>query len=279
MCRLKPFFPRLHTLETEKCCCVADRIRWTADSAELSWKWQAQPKWRAESELIELSEKIKAYIPSGNHADSWAWKYQYNGIYTSCSLVKLINDVSTDGRNTSDPTVLNPLLPQKLSIFIWRAIKNKLPVRTELDKRGIDLHSTRCSICDDDIESLHHILFTCKTASVVWEKIRKWWNINNLYLNNLPDLAKASHPSFPSAPESSIWQAVIWVACYLIWKNRNDHVFGKNPVSPPKMVSDIQVKCFEWINCRGKKLCLDWLAWLSDPIHSFRIAPSKEGIG
>ncbi|XP_071687137.1 uncharacterized protein [Rutidosis leptorrhynchoides] len=63
----------------------------------------------------------------------------------------------------------------KVEVFVWRVLKKWLPVLVELDKWGIDLHSVRCSICDNDIESVDHSLGTCKEVNDLWRKVLDWW--------------------------------------------------------------------------------------------------------
>ncbi|XP_071714134.1 uncharacterized protein [Rutidosis leptorrhynchoides] len=211
--------------------------------------------------------------------DTWNWKFATKqGHFSSRAFMNHLNEIVASNLPSPDPTLVNPLLPQKIGIFIWRAKLNKLPVRTELDKRGIDLHSTRCPICDNDLETLHHSLISCKHSADIWDRIRKWWNLNNLYISSLNDLSKCSNPSFNSSTGLAIWQAVVWTSSYLIWKNRNDLVFGNNKQSCPKIVSDIQSKSYEWINCRWKKGKLEWLQWITNP-KSFDANPTvKAGI-
>ncbi|XP_071695125.1 uncharacterized protein [Rutidosis leptorrhynchoides] len=245
-------FPRLYRLEQNKHAFVTDRIKWIDGSAIFCWKWTQEPKWRTNSELACLTTLISNFVPPGLSSDKWIWKLGNNGIFSSRSLNSTIDKLSVAARVPFKPTSLNNLIPQKIGIFIWRASKNKLPVRTELDKRGIDLHSTRCPVCDEDIKTLQHSLISCKIATEVWDSIRIWWKLDLLHINNISDIEKASNPALKQSMLASFWQAVVWVTSYYLWKNRNAHVFRNNPLCPPKIVADIQSKSFEWLNCRGK---------------------------
>ncbi|XP_071728580.1 uncharacterized protein [Rutidosis leptorrhynchoides] len=178
----------------------------------------------------------------------------------------------------SSATDLNPFVPKKVGIFIWRAKKNRLPVRVELDRKGIDLHSTRCPVCDDDIETLHHSLISCKFASIIWDKVRRWWKFDQLHISSLSDIASCSNPKLNTTLGVSIWQAVVWVTSYYLWIHRNNCTFGKNFDSAAKLFSNIQGKCFEWINCRWRKGALDWLSWITNPCR-FDSIFTKDGIG
>ncbi|GJZ61616.1 reverse transcriptase domain, reverse transcriptase zinc-binding domain protein [Tanacetum coccineum] len=48
-------------------------------------------------------------------------------------------------------------LPIKINIHSWRLYLDRMPNRFNLDKRGIDLHSTRCPVCDGAIEISKHL--------------------------------------------------------------------------------------------------------------------------
>ncbi|GKC27975.1 RNA-directed DNA polymerase, eukaryota, reverse transcriptase zinc-binding domain protein [Tanacetum coccineum] len=65
----------------------------------------------------------------------------------------------------------NKYLPSKVNISSWRIKKQRLPTRLNLDKRGVDLHSVRCPICDDDLESENHIFVECIVAKDTWSAI------------------------------------------------------------------------------------------------------------
>ncbi|XP_071700467.1 uncharacterized protein [Rutidosis leptorrhynchoides] len=155
------------------------------------WAWSTEPKWRAESELKKLSDVISQYHFSGKNNDEWCWNFSPNKLYSATSLVNILTEIEVSLSPVPSPTETNELIPQKFGIFIWRANQNRLPVRTELDARGIDLHSTRCPVYDDDIKTLQHCLINCNKATEIWNRIRSWWNLDHLYIANLSDLSKA----------------------------------------------------------------------------------------
>ncbi|XP_071687221.1 uncharacterized protein [Rutidosis leptorrhynchoides] len=140
----------------------------------------------------------------------------------------------------------------------------RIPVRVELDKRGIDLHSVRCPVCDDDLESVDHSLINCKFARDVWSRVHKWWNFSSSSVLNVEVIeGKCGHSS--SAIGQKIWQAVVWVCAYYLWKNHNLKVFRNESWSASVLVSEIQVKAFEWISSRIKGKSIDWSNWLVNP--------------
>ncbi|XP_071688760.1 uncharacterized protein [Rutidosis leptorrhynchoides] len=210
------FIFTVYRIETCKTSIVADRIKWADSNICFSWAWAAEPKWRTASDLSKLIEKLTVYTPSSKNRDSWVWKFKSTNHYSSNSLANLLFELDTVNAPALEPTVLNTMNPQKIGIYMWRVKKYKVSVRSELDACGIDIHSTRCPVCNEDIETLQHILLTCTTAKDIWSRICKWWNLDVLNISNLTYLAKPHHPWFTTASRSSLWQAIVWASSYFI---------------------------------------------------------------
>ncbi|GJY68943.1 hypothetical protein Tco_0471925 [Tanacetum coccineum] len=55
-----------------------------------------------------------------------------------------------------------------------------LPARVELDRKGIDLHSVLCSMCDNACESIDHGIVLCSEVIKVWSFVFGWWHLGNV---------------------------------------------------------------------------------------------------
>ncbi|XP_071740259.1 uncharacterized protein [Rutidosis leptorrhynchoides] len=241
---LKDKYQRLYRLEVDK---------------------DVRPRGRNAADLIKLCNEISHFVITGKEDDEWQWSLDKN-VLDSIIYTKY-------------PYTIEQIDPLENWIFIWRAKLNKIPVRIELDKRGIDLHSVRCPVCDVDLESVHHILINCNYAKEVWKLVYKWWNIN-LHINpSVADVFDINQSALSSKYGKQIWQAVSWITDYMIWKNRNDRVFGNNALSPARLVDEIQIKGFEWISNRWRKGHVSWHTWLANPKSFDCSVNSKIGIG
>jgi len=73
-----------------------------------------------------------------------------------CFNVKKLKEILDNGGDSShdrlDPTPWFKIVPKKVCVFIWRAIKGRLPCHLVLDKGGIDLDSILCPKCGEEIE-------------------------------------------------------------------------------------------------------------------------------
>ncbi|XP_071727171.1 uncharacterized protein [Rutidosis leptorrhynchoides] len=261
---LKLKFKRLSRLETDINASVKDRVIWDGSKGVGNWSWAREPSGRATGELQGLSEMLFGAVLNPEKKDSWRWTPSSNGTFTTKVLTDLINSRLLPSIDLYCETLRNKLVPKKVEVFVWRARKLRLPVLVELDKRGVDLHSVRCPLCDDDIESVNHSLISCRHASEVWCKVFDWWGRGGVPFVNIGDLFLDSGQT-NSFVGKSIWQAVVWTCSYLIWKNRNQKVFSNKSWNVPMAINEIQVKSFEWIAKRCKNKIIDWHNWLHNP--------------
>ncbi|XP_071689109.1 uncharacterized protein [Rutidosis leptorrhynchoides] len=187
-----------------------------------------------------------------------------NGLFSTGTLADWISSKLLLSGHNNGETLRNNLVPKEIEVFTWRARKKRLPVLFELDKRGVDLNSVCCPLCDGDIESVNHSLILCKQAFDVWCKVFEWWGRSGTLLLQVEDLLSDTGYA-RSDIGKSIWQAVMWSCSYLIWTNRNQKVFSNKCWNVPVALNEIQVKSYEWIAKRCKNKSIDWHNWLHNP--------------
>ncbi|GKD77088.1 RNA-directed DNA polymerase, eukaryota, reverse transcriptase zinc-binding domain protein [Tanacetum coccineum] len=76
--------------------------------------------------------------------DTWRWLLEDDGRFTVKSLSRIADSKFLHKGEADQETLWNKRVPKKVNIFIWRALRRRLPVRCELDTRGIDLESLLC---------------------------------------------------------------------------------------------------------------------------------------
>ncbi|KAJ0433244.1 putative reverse transcriptase zinc-binding domain-containing protein [Helianthus annuus] len=59
-------------------------------------------------------------------------------------------------------------------MFVWRAIKGRIPTATKLRERGVPVPTGICRMCDREEETPDHVLVKCKVAETVWDQIGTW---------------------------------------------------------------------------------------------------------
>ncbi|GJX85396.1 hypothetical protein Tco_0336170 [Tanacetum coccineum] len=129
-CGNQPFklqFPCIYQLESVKDCFIADRIGisdWIA-------VFRRPPQGGAEtSQFNDLLSLIQDVVLSDS-SDYWMWSVDASSGYTVASGRTLIDSNILDVAPKA--TRWNRLIPNKVNVFIWRLMLNKLPTRVNLD--------------------------------------------------------------------------------------------------------------------------------------------------
>jgi len=112
----------------------------------------------------------------------------------------------------------------KIRVFLWKALKGALAVHDRLRSRGLKV-TDGCLFCDEEIETINHILFLCPFARQVWalsnipSPILGYGNSEFQNLHYLLSLKSCEATCFES---NSAFPWTLWH----IWKNRNSLLFN-----------------------------------------------------
>ncbi|PWA64726.1 reverse transcriptase zinc-binding domain-containing protein [Artemisia annua] len=136
------------------------------------WAWRREP--RPGPELEELTSMISliSNLFLSDVEDGWEFISDASRRFSVKAIRSLI---SSSSQTAILPTTRwNKVLPLKININTWRVTNGRMATRVNLDRRGVDLNSVRCPICDDDIESKEHVFVHCKIARDTWKDVLEW---------------------------------------------------------------------------------------------------------
>ncbi|XP_071738620.1 uncharacterized protein [Rutidosis leptorrhynchoides] len=254
---LKTKFSRLFRLEADHGVRVCERLGSSDAQGDNCWNWIRSPTGRSHDEYVALCILLSSVSIDSSKKDKWSWGLDSSKGNFETKTLSLALDLKLLSRGANRlETLRNNLIPKKVEVFIWRARKKRLPVLMELDKRGIDLHSVRCPVCDDDIETVDHSLIFCKCSFDIWTKVFDWWGINGVNNLSIGEIFEEFSSGLSNLGKK-IWQAIRWTCGYLIWKNRNQRVFKSKCWTPAVAFCDIQITSFDWVAKRCKSKSID----------------------
>ncbi|GJV60786.1 zf-CCHC domain-containing protein [Tanacetum coccineum] len=191
----------------------------------LNWEWVKSIRGRVVREYEEFLGVVQNIVVEFKCRDKWRWMLGEDGEITVKGLARLAEEKALCVEGGHHETILNNLVPKKVNIFLWRALKGRLPVHVELDRRGIDLDSVLCPCCIDIVEMCSHSLITCDLAMSVWDKIFNWWKVGRVNAFTIEEIFSYSRNVNIPTSLARVWKAVIWTCGYFIWKKRNARVF------------------------------------------------------
>ncbi|MCH84500.1 putative ribonuclease H protein [Trifolium medium] len=116
-----------------------------------------------------------------NEDDVLIWRFSRNGNYSVRSdyyhLMEVVienNHLKVEG-NWNKMWKLN--IPKKVKIFLWRSLRECLPVKERLIRKGVQC-DPKCPCCDLNTENEWHCFFGCKAAQEVWIEVGMWDNLH-----------------------------------------------------------------------------------------------------
>ena len=129
------------------------------------WEWIRPLRGRSEGEFKELEELVSRVRINQDKKDVLKWWLDAKGVFSVKGLSKWIEERRIMGVSSPVRTVWNKLVPRKVNVFVWRASNRRIPVRVELDRKGINLDSLLCPLCANVVESVDfYYLVLCEKS-------------------------------------------------------------------------------------------------------------------
>nr|GEX07865.1 hypothetical protein [Tanacetum cinerariifolium] len=155
-------FPRLYRLDTNRNCHVSDRCPTVMFNT-------------SSESFFGPTVSAMGLVHPPDLVFHWAWRRE---LHYAPEIAEL-GDM---------PIRWNKGLPFKVNILTWRVSNRRMPTRVNIDRRGIDIDSIRCPICDGDLESEDHLFVSCVISDKTWKNVLDWSGTSNVGINNLYDV-------------------------------------------------------------------------------------------
>ncbi|KAL2934672.1 hypothetical protein RDABS01_017791 [Bienertia sinuspersici] len=180
---------------------------------------------------------LSTHIPTQSATGGFSWNLTATGTLSSKSVYYLLttsNPDQVDSRPSSSiwKFLWRSAIPPKWKVFIWRILWNALPVKSNLNKRGIGVNNM-CLLCGDSVETNEHLFRDCSFVDKLWAcgnlgirghtatSVPLWrWIMDYLFLFKQQD---ASNSSRANTLITTLWS---------IWNFRNKILFAGLHPSP-----------------------------------------------
>ncbi|GKC96748.1 RNA-directed DNA polymerase, eukaryota, reverse transcriptase zinc-binding domain protein [Tanacetum coccineum] len=257
---LKLAFPRIYMLDYDRDCSIATRLSIIDSCSAL----RRPPRGGAElAQLIALRALIGDVVLSDDR-DSWKWSLNASVGFSVASVRSLVDDHTLDV--DTHATKWNRCIPIKVNVFLWRLMLNKIPSRVNLDRKGIDVGSVLCPICQDDVETVNHVLFSCDMAKDLWALLARWWNLDIPVFDNILDWFEWLSSLHVSNLVRLVLEGV--GGTLMCWRFRNLLIFTIPPPKKALLWDSIVSQSFLWISSRNPKFKCNRVGWLQNPVAS-----------
>nr|GEZ79832.1 RNA-directed DNA polymerase, eukaryota [Tanacetum cinerariifolium] len=168
---LRDLFPRLYALENDKLVSVCSKL----NEPHLDVSFRRTTMGGAEqvqfNSLLDMISSINL-VPIANR---WVWTLENSGDFSVASIREKIDEKILP--IVCSKTRWVGYVPIKVNVLAWKIKIDALPTRQKISRRGIDIQSITCPVCDNGVESLDHLFFRCRLARQISRKIATRWNV------------------------------------------------------------------------------------------------------
>jgi hypothetical protein len=170
--------------------------------------------------LWQILAEVQLFPERG---DELIWAWSPDGTYSSKSAYKAFFVGRCQA--TAAAQVWRSRAPYGCRFFAWLVSKDRCWTADRLERRGLP-HPAACPLCDQEPETLQHLLLGCVVAREVWASALNHWDRLQWLPEADSDLLQwwTSRPC-PKASQRDLWTAITLVF-WCIWRHRNDVVFN-----------------------------------------------------
>ncbi|GJU47410.1 RNA-directed DNA polymerase, eukaryota [Tanacetum coccineum] len=236
--RLKEVFPRIYALEVNKHISVAFKFEQTSLSSSL----RRMPRSGIESEQWDhLLDSLEGVMLSPSE-DRWSWDLNGSGEFSVASARRYIDnnrlpDISSKTRWIKE-------VPIKVNVHAWKVRINGLPTRWNISRRGIDIPSILCPLCETGVESSKHLFFNCSVVRAIFRRVCIWWDVSYMELDSFDEwISWITNLRLPSK-HKRLLEGVCYGLWWFIWAFRNKKIFGVVPSSKANIFDDLVLSVF-----------------------------------
>lgn len=144
----------------------------------------------------------------------------------------------------------------RCKFFIWLASLNRCWTADRLAKRGLE-HPDSCLLCDQESETVQHLLASCVFSREAWFRILSWVGLQHLAPTQqdsvFQDWWRAALKRTPKPVRKGFNSLVILVA-WMLWKLRNACVFEGAAPDMNKLLQAVRDEAALWGLAGASKL-------------------------
>nr|GEU66093.1 RNA-directed DNA polymerase, eukaryota [Tanacetum cinerariifolium] len=170
-----------------------------------------------------LVQEMDSLNKQGSSPDHWSWSLNGSGDFSVASIRRLSDDSRLPVMTNKTRWI--KAVPIKLNVHAWKVSMDCLPTRLNLSRRGVDIPSILCPICDRAVESSSHVFFDCQLAKDILRRIYRWWNVDFVDVKSYVEWESWINSIRLSSKHKSLFQGVCFVSWWIIWSFRNKRVF------------------------------------------------------
>ena len=190
------------------------------------------------------------------------WKSSNTGMFTVSSMYSLLRNEDSTKIGLSE-LIWNNVAPHKVQFFGWLCWKERVKTAPYLQRIGVlsGQVNVSCLFCEEEEESLNHVLMYCPKVWRVWSDILNWWGIKWAIPGSIQSLLLWWQGARFKNLDRKLWDVLPFAVLWSIWKVRNLLRFEGIQPKWVDVCETIKIRTALWVkfNCK----------WVSYTVNDF----------
>ncbi|GKB88317.1 RNA-directed DNA polymerase, eukaryota [Tanacetum coccineum] len=140
----------------------------------------------------------------------------------------------------------------KVNILAWKIKIEALPTRFNISRRGIDIDSILCPICECGVEFARHVFFSCSLVRQIVRKVCSWWDIMYINVNSYVEWVNWMNSLRLKSKSKLMIEGVFYVVWWHVWTFRNKLLFEDKKPLKAIIFDDVVSRSYYWCKFRCK---------------------------
>ena len=153
----------------------------------------------------------------------------------------------------------------------WRLIKDRLPTKSNLRRRQIEINDSICPFCRNLQEDAAHLFFNCNKSLPLWWESLSWTGIVGAF-SIIPRHHFLQHQiGMNGGKRNNRWKCW-WVALmWTIWQYRNKIIFSNKSFNATKLMDDALFLLWTWLQASEKDFTMHFNYWSTNLTIGFSV--------
>nr|GEW55783.1 copia protein [Tanacetum cinerariifolium] len=218
--KFKCRFPRMYALESCKSITVGRKLA----QSSLIDSFRRSPRAGAKQQQYNDLEDMVTAMILALILNRLVWSLESSGEFTVASVRKLIDDKWLSGADNKTRWI--KYVPIKINVHAWKVMSDSIPTRFNISRRGINIDSLSCVLCDNGVETSNHLFFSCCFVRQVFRLIMRFGMENcDTVLTPMVEQAKLKLDLVRKPVDHTDYQSVIGSLMY-VTSSRPDIMFA-----------------------------------------------------
>ncbi|XP_024630828.1 uncharacterized protein [Medicago truncatula] len=247
---------------------VADLFSVDLEQQGVVWRWRRR-LWQWKEEMLEECRALLLDILLfPNVSDIWVCLPAPSDGYTIRGAYHVLTSQDHSDAATDAELVWHKQVPLKVSVFAWRLLRDRLPMKTNLIARQV--LSPDMSLCVagcDHPETAQHLFLLCNTFGLLWHMLRDWIGCTGVDADNISDhFLQFTYLTGGAVSRRSFMQ-LIWLLCvWVVWNERNNRLFN-NVITPIlRLLDKVKMLSLGWLKAKKAIFVFSTQQWWSCPL-------------